>query len=157
MQQNTNKYLKIAVALLLVTNIALVAFMLLGKSDKSKRNYRPDITEMLAKELGFSEEQKATHRQMSEEHKKVTKPLMDSIRDVKINYYESIKSATVADSVINLYGNKVSALQISLDKALFAHFKRVRAFLQPAQQLKYDTLVVKMMSRGKKDSSAKKN
>jgi hypothetical protein len=112
---------------------------------------------MLAKELGFSEDQKATHRQMSEEHKKATKPLMDSIREAKINYYESIKSATVTDSVINLYGNKVSALQISLDKALFAHFKRVRAFLQPAQQLKYDTLVVKMISRGKKDSAAKKN
>lgn len=155
--QNTNKYLKITVALLLIANIALVAFMLWGKGDKVRKNNRPDITEMLAKELGFSEEQKTTHRQMSEENKKATRLLMDSIREEKVRYYESIKNLDLNDSLINRYESNVSALQIKLDKTMFAHFKRVRAFLQPAQQLKYDTLVVKMMNKGKRDSSARKN
>ncbi|MFM2338863.1 MAG: hypothetical protein RL115_2056 [Bacteroidota bacterium] len=156
MQQNTNKYLKIAVALLLITNIALVVFTLWGKAEKTKRYSRPDITEMLAKELGFSEDQKATHRKMSEEHKKVIKPLMEAILAAKINYYTSIKETNVSDSVINEWGDKIAALQINLDKALFTHFKKVRSFLQPAQQLKYDSLVIKMMNRGKRDSAFKK-
>ncbi|MEN9548317.1 MAG: hypothetical protein RIR12_908 [Bacteroidota bacterium] len=156
MQQNTNKYLKIAVALLLITNIALVVFTLWGKAEKTKRYNRPDITEMLAKELGFSEDQKTTHRKMSEEHKKVIKPLMEAILAAKINYYTSIKEANVSDTVINEWGDKIAALQLNLDKALFTHFKKVRSFLQPAQQLKYDSLVIKMMNRGKRDSAFKK-
>lgn len=151
---NSNKFLKIAVALLLITNIALVAFILLGKNGKVKKDSRPDITEMLAKEVGLTEEQKTTHRQMHAEHRKMMKPLMDSIREAKISYYKNIKEAS-NDSLINLYSSQISALQISIDKTMLTHLLKVRAFLQPAQQAKFDTVVIKMMSRSRRDSAAK--
>jgi hypothetical protein len=153
--QNTNKFLKIAVLLLLAANIALVAFMVWGKPEKNRKIGRQDPTEMLAKELGLSDEQKVTHRQMKEEHMKSIKGLMDSIRDVKVSFYTLNKQAQLNDSLLNVYGGQISALQIKADKAMLAHFKRVRAFLKPEQQLKYDTLVIKMINRGRKDSAAK--
>jgi periplasmic protein CpxP/Spy len=153
--QNTNKFLKIAVLLLLAANIALVAFMVWGRPKKNTRTGRPDPTEMLAKELGLSDEQKITHRQMKEEHMKSIKGLMDSIRDAKVGFYTLNKEAQLNDSLLTVYGSRVSALQIKVDKAMLAHFKRVRAFLKPEQQLKYDTLVIKMINRGRRDSATK--
>jgi periplasmic protein CpxP/Spy len=148
---NNTKFLKTAVLLLLVANIALVAFILLGKSGKVGRGGRPDMTEMLAKELGLSDEQKSTHRQINEEHRKVTKPLMDSIRTAKKNLYEAGKLAIINDSIINAHTNKIAALQISFDKSMLGHFQKVRALLKPEQQIKFDTLVLKMISRSRRD------
>ena len=141
--------------LLLAANIALVAFMVWGRPQKGTKTGRQDPTEMLAKELGLSDEQKVTHRQMKEEHMKSIKGLMDSIRDVKASFYTLNKEAQLNDSLLNIYGSRVSALQITIDKAMLTHFKRVRAFLKPEQQLKYDTLVIKMINRGRRDTAAK--
>ncbi len=155
--QNSSKLLKIAVALLLIANIALVAFMVFGRSEKSKRGNgtKPDATEMLAKELGLTDEQKTTHRQMKEEQNKTLRPLTDSIRDIKVQFYSLNKEAQLNDSLLNEYVSRVSALQLKVDKKMLAHFNKVRAFLKPEQQVKYDTLVIKMINRGRRDSTNK--
>jgi periplasmic protein CpxP/Spy len=152
--QNSNKILKVAVLLLLVANIALVAFMVLGKKKpEDKRKISPE--EMFAKELGLSEDQKATHRQMKDAHMKVIRPLMDSLRDAKTAFYMQTKESELSDSLLTAYSDQISALQIKVDKATLAHFKRVRVFLKPEQQPKFDTLVKKMMQRGRKDTAQK--
>jgi hypothetical protein len=40
---------------------------------------------------------------------------------------------------------------------MFIHFKKVRALLTPDQLPQYDSLMKKMMQRGRKDSAAKKD
>jgi periplasmic protein CpxP/Spy len=151
--QSSNKILKVAVLLLLVTNIALVAFMVMGKKKPPKEKVSPE--EVFAKELGLSDDQKATHRQMKDAHMKVIRPLMDSLRDAKTAFYMQTKESELSDSLLTAYSNQISSLQIKADKATLAHFKRVRAFLKPDQQPKFDTLVKKMMQRGRKDTAQK--
>jgi periplasmic protein CpxP/Spy len=151
--QSSNKVLKIAVLLLLVANIALVAFMVMGKKKEEKK--RPSPEEVMAKELGLSDDQKTAHRQMKDAHMKIVRPLMDSLRDAKTAFYMQSKESELSDSLLTAYGDQISSLQIKVDKATLAHFKRVRAFLKPEQQPKFDTLVKKMMQRGRKDTAQK--
>jgi septal ring factor EnvC (AmiA/AmiB activator) len=155
--QNSNKFLKIAVALLLIANIGLVAMMIWGKNGKGRGHYTrsSDPIEMMAKELGLTEQQKTEQRQMKGEHMKAVKPLMDSLRDAKVNFYMLNKEAQLSDSLLNSYGEMVSAMQVKIDKAMLAHFKKVRASLKSEQQPKFDTLVKKMMQRGRKDTAQK--
>lgn len=157
MRNTNNKILTIAVVLLLIANIALVAFMVLGRGKKDGRpKGKGDPSEMMAKELNMTEEQKKQHKLLKEEHLKNIKPLFDSVRAAKTAFYALMKDSAVSDSVLNVYSQKISEQQTVIDKMTFAHFKRIRNLFTEEQQAKFDTFVQKMMQRGKKDSAGKK-
>lgn len=155
--RNNNKILTIAVVLLLITNIGLIAFMMTGKGRKAgeKRPGNREPFEMMVKELGMTEQQQKDYRQMKEAHFKNVRPLFDSIRAAKTAFYALIKEAPVSDSVLNTYASSISAKQSALEKVTFEHFRQVRNIFTPEQQPKYDSFLLKMMQRGKRDSSGK--
>ena len=159
MKSSNNKILTIAVVLLLIINIALVAFMVMGKSKSTAK--RPagkgDPAEMMAKELNMTEQQIKDHKQLKEDHFKNIKPLFDSVRVAKTAFFALLKDSTTTDSMINLYSQRVSEKQSAIDKLTFAHFRRVRNLFTAEQQPKFDEFVQKMMQRGRKDSTAKKD
>lgn len=156
--KSSNKILTIAVVVLLLTNIALVAFMVFGKNKQEGK--RPagkgDPFEMMVKELNMTEQQQKDYKQQKEDHFKNIKPLFDSVRAAKTAFFALIGEPEVNDSVINLYSQRVTERQAEIDKLTFAHFRRVRTLFTPEQQPKFDAFVQKMMQRGRKDSAAKK-
>lgn len=156
MKNSTNKILTIAVVLLLITNIALVAFMMVGKGKKNgKRVGGKDPSEMMAKELGMTEDQKKQHKLLKEEHFKTLKPYFDSLRAAKTAFFQLTKVPDVNDSTINSYYQKVANLQSQIDKMTFAHFRKVRTLFNAEQLPKFDEFLQKMMQRGRKDSARK--
>jgi Spy/CpxP family protein refolding chaperone len=156
MKNSTNKVLTIAVVLLLITNIALVAFMMFGKGKKDgRRGGGKEPSEMMVKELGMTEDQKKQHKQLREEHFKTLKPYFDSLRTAKAAFFQLTKMPDVNDSTINNYYQKVANWQLQIDKLTFAHFKKVRTIFSPEQQPKFDEFVQKMMQRGRRDSARK--
>lgn len=158
MKSSTNKILTIAVVLLLLTNIALVVFMLTGKKGgPGKQSQRPSTSEMMAKELNMTEAQKTQHQQLREEHLKNIRPLFDSVRAAKTALYNLLKDPSVNDSLAAVYTRQISERQIAIEQLTFAHFKRVRNLFTPEQQPRFDEFVQKMMmQRGKRDSAQKK-
>jgi len=155
MKNTNNKILTVAVVLLLVANIALVAFMLMGRNKRAGRQEKGNPSETMAKELNMTEQQKADHKLLKEEHFKNSKPLFDSLRSAKTAFYSLLKDATVSDSVLNRYTQIISERQAIVEKATFAHFKRIRNLLTPEQQPQFDEFVQKMMHRGKKEAEKK--
>lgn len=156
--RNNNKILTIAVILLLVANIALVAFMLMGKKKgRDKHARRPDPVEMMTKELNMTEQQQAEYRQLKEEHFKNVKPLFDSVRVAKTAFFALSKEPNVSDSLINVYSNRVAEKRAELDKFTLAHFRRIRNLFTAEQQPRFDTFMQKMMQRerGRRDSAGK--
>ena len=161
--KSSNKILTIAVVLLLLINIALVAFMVMGKKKPEvKRNgVKGDPFEMMVKELNMTEEQKKEHRQYRDEYFKNVRPLFDSARSAKAAFFALIKDVSVSDSVLNVSNKKMSDIQFTIDRLTFEHFRRVRALYKDDQQKKYDELVQKMTQRQggkgnwKKDSATK--
>ena len=162
--KSNNNILRIAVALLLITNIALVIFMLKGKEqqdNKRSSGARGDTFEKMAKELDMTEQQKKEHLQFRDEYFKIARPLFDSVRSAKSAYFALVKDSTATDSMINAYNKRHSDIQFTIDSLTFKHFNRVRALYSGDQQKKYDEMVQKMMQkqngRGnwKKDSTGK--
>jgi protein CpxP len=157
MKNSNNRILTTAVVLLLITNIALVALMVTGKDkdEGTRRRGRGEPFEMMARELGLTEQQKASMKQLKEAHFASTKPLFDSLRAAKAAFFGLLKEDNITDSVLAVYGMRVNEKQAALDKILFAHFRKVRSICTPDQQPKFDAFVQKMMQRGRRDSADK--
>lgn len=156
MKNSNNKILIIAVVLLLIANIALVAFMVMGKNKNRTWHggAKGDPSEMMAKELNMTEQQKKDHKLLKEEHFKNIKPLYDSMKAAKTAFFSLLKDSAVSDSTVNIYSQRISERQAAIDKLTFAHFKRIRNLFTTEQQPKFDAFVQKMMQRGRKDSAA---
>ena len=159
MKNSNNKILTIAVVLLLLTNIALVIFMVKGKNrneDKHSRG-RGEPFEMMVKELNMTKQQQKEYKQMKEDHFKNIKPLFDSVRAAKTAFFALIKDPAVSDSTVSAYSQKISERQATVDKITFTHFKKVRNLFSAEQQPKFDEFIQKMMQRGRRDSADKKH
>jgi len=153
-----NKILTIAVIVLLLSNIALVAFMLTDKNKKGDKRQggRREPYEMMVKELGMTEQQQKDYKQMKEEHMKNVKPLFDSVRAAKSAFFALTKDSNANDSMITFYSLRVAEKQVELDRVTFDHFRRVRKLFTAEQQPKFDTFMQKMMQRGRRDSADKR-
>ena len=160
MKTSTNKILTIAVVFLLLANIALVIFMMRGNDRKDSRKNRQEPHEVMAKELGMTEEQKTGYKKLREEHFAAIRPLFDSMGAIKKSFFGLVKDESANDSVINNYSNRIAAVQSAIDKLTLAHFKKVRSMFSGEQLTKYDEFVQKMThrmsGRWRKDSAAKK-
>jgi hypothetical protein len=158
MKNSTTRILTIAVVFLLLTNIGLIIFMLMGKGNKADHSRgRRAPFEMMAKELNLSGEQEKAFIKLNEEHFKTIRPLFDSVRVAKTAFFDLAKDSTAPDSLVAAYNRRVLEKQSELDMLTFSHFRSVRKMLNPDQQVKYDSLIRKMMMRGgKRDSSKKK-
>jgi Spy/CpxP family protein refolding chaperone len=156
MKNPTTRILTIAVVLLLLANIALVIFMVKGKRHSPpKRSGRGEPSEIMVKELGMTEQQQKDYKELKEEHFKNVRPLFDSVRAAKTAFFGLVKEANISDSLIDAYNKRVIDQQVKLDKLTFEHFRRVRNLFTAEQQPKFDSFIVKMMQRGKRDSSGK--
>ncbi len=153
--KSSNKILTLVIGLLLISNIVLVYFLVNGK--KPQKRDRPDPAEMMIKEVGMDEKQAATHKQMKDDHFKAVRPLYDSLRAAKAIYFGLVKDSALTNSTAKVYRDRIAAWQSTIDSMTFAHFRKMRSLLNPEQQVKYDGFVQKLMQRGRKDSSAKKD
>lgn len=154
------RILSIAVVLLLITNIALVAFMMTGNNKKTqsgrKQGSRTEAPKEMVEQLKMTEQQQQDFKALKEEHHKNTKPLMDSLWAAKKAFFGLARNPNTNDSLIDLYSIRVCERQAELDKMTLNHFRQVRNVFTPEQQPGYDSLVQKMMQRNKRDSAKKK-
>lgn len=159
MKNSSNKFLVIAVILLLIVNIALVAFMVMGKNKKpqSSRDGGKAAFEKMVNELGMNETQKKEFDSLREAHFTAIRPLFDSIRTTRQALYSLIKEETLNDSLVSVYSNSITERQSRADRLTINHFRTVRNMFTGDALKKYDEMVQKMLQRGKKDSSDKKD
>ena len=158
MKTSTNKILTIAIVLLLLVNIAMVIFIVKGRRTyDSRRGKGGNPVEMMEKELNMTEQQKSEVKKLRDDHFAKIRPLFDSVRAAKSAFFGLIKDPNVTDSMLGVYSKRITEAQTAVDKLTFAHFRSVRALLNSGQQVKYDEFVQKMMQRGKKDSTGKRN
>lgn len=156
-----NKFLILAVVLLIIINIAMLVMMLSNrKGHDGKSKGMGDPTDYIAKEVGMTDKQKEDFRKIQEDHFTSLKPLFDSIRSLKKARFEVMKSDNVNDSTIANYSSLIAEQQALIDMAAVKNFRTVRAMFSGEQQKKYDAFVEKMIQRKMphaKDSSSKKS
>lgn len=145
-----NKNLLFIIAALLLTNIAVLLYFLWikpcdHKPDSQKRN---SMTEMLQKEVGFTDEQVGQYKQLKEEQKASIRPMFDEMRKAKDSLFRLLSDPGINDSTINKVSDLIAQKQKALDLQTFNHFKKVRALCStPEQRTKYDSMVLRMFRK----------
>lgn len=159
-----NKNLLIIIAVLLLTNIAVLGYFLFfktpGKPFNNNDRERNGITEVLQKEVGFSDEQVAKYKELKEKQQQTIRPMFDDMRKAKDSLFSMLSKENIADSVLDKMSDVIAQKQKALDLQTFRHFKNVRGLCTVDQQPKYDSMLVRMFKKmGKpqrKDSTDKK-
>ena len=160
MKNSSTKILTIAVIILLLANLALVYVIMKEKKGFVRKEGRKDPMEMMMKELKMTEQQQADFKNMKDEHFKNIRPLFDSMRMAKTDFFALMKDSTTSDSSIEAGEQRVLDQQRKLDLMTFGHFKRVRSLFSAEQLPKYDSFINKMMDRRRgspRDTSKEKS
>ncbi|MFM7510210.1 MAG: hypothetical protein ACKO33_00365 [Bacteroidota bacterium] len=150
----TPRFLTTAVILLLLINTGLVVYLVVDRN-KSHRPYnreRLDTSALLAKEINLSAAQEKQHRELREAHFKNVGVLYDSIRVVKMKLFTTATPGTT-DSLLELSNQKINNWQSTINAMTVSYLQKVRNILTEQQQKGYDQFVIKMMQRGRRDSS----
>ncbi len=147
-----NKALIFLVVILLLSNIGLLLYFLLWKKPDHKPGGPPkgefSIVDYMKKEIGFNDEQTKQFQQLHESNRDSLKTIGDSIRSSKNALYKLMQqSPTANDSAVSAAIRALSAYQQRMELTMFRHFQRVRAICNQDQQLKLDSMVVRMNNR----------
>jgi len=147
-----NKALIFLVVILLLSNIGLLLYFLLWKKPAHKQSGQPkgefSIVDYMKKEIGFDDEQTKQFQQLHELNRDSLKTIGDSIRSSKNALYKLMQQTPPAnDSAVNAAVKTVSIYQQRMEMNMFRHFQRVRAICNAEQQVKLDSMVVRMNNR----------
>jgi Spy/CpxP family protein refolding chaperone len=111
-----------------------------------------DTSALLAKEINLSAEQEQQYRELREAHFKNVGILYDSIRQQKIALFTA-PNPIAADSLLAISNQKINDWQSTINSLTVNYLQNVRKLLTEEQQKGYDQFVIKMMQRGRRDSS----
>lgn len=150
------RLLSIAVILLLLINSGLVIFLVMERnrfhSDRTVHD-REDAFERMTRTLRYTDIQKEQHLALRKEHLNQMRPLYDSIRQAKVLLYSRTSIVEETDSIFMAYMAKMSQWQTTINQLNYAYYKNVRSLLTAEQQPRYDSMLVRMIERGRRDSS----
>lgn len=148
-----NKNLVFIIAVLLLTNIAVLAYFLVFKKSEPHNEHQGDrrngmMVEMLEKEVGFDSKQMTQYKQLKDLQKITVRPLFDEMRKAKDNLFRYLPDPNVNDSAISSAADVIGQKQKTLDLQTFSHFKQVRNLCSsPEQQIKFDSAVNRMFRK----------
>jgi periplasmic protein CpxP/Spy len=163
MNNSKNKILLFVVAVLLLTNIAMLVYFT-GIKRPPQRGGRGErqgpVTGFLQNEAGFSKQQMDVFDSLKKEHRLAIKPLFDDLGKSKDDFYQLIGNSAVPDSVLKAAAAEIGKKQVALDLQFFQNFQSIRKICTPEQQIKFDSLMPaiasKMMKPWQKNSPFRK-
>ncbi len=145
-----NRALILLIVVLLLTNIAVLAYFLWPKEpdrtqNTDKNKYR--LLEPLKNEVGFSDSQIAEYKKIRDSRTGRIRSKVDDLRKVRVNFYHLMSSQNVNDSLLNAAADSIGYRQKLLDLETFEHFKILRKLCTPEQEAKYDSMVQHLVHR----------
>lgn len=165
---NKNRPLILLIIILLLTNIAVVAYFLwpskqIGQVSSEKNRYK--LLEPLKNEVGFSDSQLDGYKKIKDSRFQGIKSKVEDLRKAKTNFYLLLSMKDTNDSLLNIYSDSIGYRQKLLDMETYHHFKALRSLCTPGQEAKYDTMVQHIVrrwngsdrSKNSKSATSKKN
>lgn len=140
------KALVAIIIFLVLTDVVLLIFFISHQSTSDKREHSRDQNGMamvLEKEVGFNKNQVGQYLQLRSRQRASGRPLFDSLRKSKENFYALLEQSLVADSIINKYADKIAFTQKQLDLQMYNYFQEVRKICTPQQLPQFDSVIKK--------------
>lgn len=145
-----NKNLLIIIAVLLLTNIAVLGYFLwYKKAEKppTQQKSHNGMAEVLQKEVGFDEQQVTRYKEMREQQRQKIKPMFDEMRKIKDNFFQLLREPGTSDSTVQKAADAIATQQREIDLQAFRYFRDLRALCRPDQYARYDSVVMDAMSK----------
>ena len=146
-----NKSLISIIVFLLLTNIAmLIFFLFLGNTNRRAIHGIRDenfISNILQKEVGFSDNQINAYKKVKEEQMHKIKPLFEDIRTAKDSFYKLLYTNPLHDSTLNATAAIIGKKQMALDMQMFQNLKSIRNLCTPEQLPKFDSSIRNVVAR----------
>ncbi len=142
MNNSKNKILLFIVVVMIITNIATLAYFLWfrGKDDRGEHRTGP-MTEFLKKDIGFSDQQMKTFDSIKQSHREAMKPMFEDLSKSKDSFYQLLSKPGVTDSELNAASAVIGMKQQAIEIQFFKNFKSVRELCTDQQKVKYDSLL----------------
>jgi protein CpxP len=150
MSTTRNRNLLIIIAVLLLTNVAVLVYFLGQKKNAASSNAekpRAGVSEMLQNEVGFNEDQTAKYKEMKGKQREKVRPMYDEMRKAKDSLFRLLSYPEASDSVVNKMAEVIAQKQKAIDLETLNHFKRVRTLCTSDQLAKYDTIILQMFRK----------
>jgi hypothetical protein len=133
--------------IILVASNILLGYLLLqsGNHPIEKKRKGNDVSAWYA-EVGLEQEQIDTFKVLKEEYFKDMKPLWSDIRQLKDSLYLQLDKS-LEDSTAQNILMMISKKNLEADSRTYMHFTKLRKFCTPAQQVRFDTIIPKLINR----------
>jgi len=145
-QLSRNKILLIIIAVLLVSNVAMLV-LFFRMNPAATETKRPGFSERLKKEVGFSEQQMSVYEPRRDAFWNSLGQRYALIKTTKEEFYSHMYHPDVPDSVLESKAEVIGKQQKDLDLYVIRHFKEVRKLCTPEQLPKYDSLLPYIIER----------
>jgi hypothetical protein len=145
-----NKGLIFLIVILLLTNIAVLAYFLWPKQPDKLANperNRYKLLEPLKNEVGFTDSQITDYKKIRDSRSGRIRGKVEDLRRVRDNFYRLLSMGNASDSLLNSFADSIANRQKLLDLETFAHFKQLRTLCTPDQEVKYDSMVQRIVHR----------
>lgn len=146
-----NRLLSVIILLLLTANIATLGYLWMHRPGNAQQ---PPIAppggqvfEFITHELQLDSAQQKQYKALRDEHQSGQRPLQDSIRKAKDEFFELLKQPNLTDTEIQQQSSKVAAAEQQLELFTFKHFQKLRAICTAPQQKKFDEIIQDVLRR----------
>jgi len=137
------KFLKRIIALLVLINIATLAFMWMQQDKQQPRG--EGALEYLTKELKLSDAQQQQFKALRDEHRASHKTLRKKRKKLHDDFFDALKGN---DSLlVDRLADSIAAFQKVQELSTFYHFKKIRAICREEQKKKFDELIKETMMK----------
>lgn len=143
-----NKALILIIALLLITNISVLAYFMFNKHGHPEKG-KTGFTTELKKAVDFDDDQMKQFSSLKETYWSGIKKNMDDIRQLKLKIFESSKDSTTPNTVIKALADSIGLLQTGIEINTYHHIIETRKICRPNQVAAYDNFIKKLINHTK--------
>jgi hypothetical protein len=149
MSQTKYKWMVFLVLILLISNMVLAFFLFFSNGKKEKKKDSSDEWAMkIYNEIGLDTTQITLFKKEKDDFFNTMRPVWNENKKAKDSLYQNLAS-NLSDSTVNDLLEKIKTTNHFSDSFTYAHFTKLRALCTPDQQVRFDTIIPKLINRPK--------
>lgn len=141
--QNT-RFLKIAIAVLVVLNISTLTFIWIGHKNAMTPRGPAGAFDFLAKELKLDDTQLKQFDEMYKTLHEEAAQIREKNHAMHHRFFDLLHTQNDSASVKQL-ADSMAFYQVQMELLTYNHFKKIRAICRPEQQRKFDEVINKAL------------
>jgi periplasmic protein CpxP/Spy len=136
------KFLTLIVIILVLLNIGTLGYLLLRKdNNRTPMRGKGGPAAFIIKKLEFTPDQEQKFVALRDEHHLRMVELSDSLRDLRDEYFNGLKTSNVDTALANRQTEIITGIETEMHNITFNHFVEVRKLCTPHQQELFDTFI----------------